>query len=392
MVMIKSLRPLLLFTIIIFLASCYAKESKLQGGQESGNASLPRYKVAPVFFGKATFHYTFPASIEGEQNVEIRPKVDGFVQKIFVDEGATVHKGQPLFQLKNPQYEAAVRTAVSSVAIAEADLLTSEMDVEKVKLLVDKNIISKYELESKFYALVSRRASLASAHANLINAEVNLRYTYISSPSNGIIGAIPYKVGSLVTSASIDPLTTVYNTRNVYAYFSLNEKQLLWLSRNVKGATLQNKLAIIQDVSLVMADGWEYPLKGRITTATGLISTETGSANFRATFPNPQQLIRSGNSATIKIPVTLDSAILIPQAATFNLQGKKFVYKLIGKDSISNVAVEVDENTVGDLYIVKQGLKKDDQILIEGAGNINGRIRIKPIPVNKDRLYIGVSK
>ncbi len=273
------------FVLIVALAGCGAKGSPGAGSGDPGGPVA--FKVVPVYYGAATMDYTFPATIQGEQNVEIRPKVDGFVQKIFVDEGAVVRKGQPLFQLNNPQYQQAARSAAAAVTIAEANVLSARMDVDKIRPLVEKNIISKYELQSNQYAYQSRQASLASARADLANARVNAGYTYITSPSDGVVGAIPYKTGSLVSSTSGDPLTTVYNTKKVYAYFSFNEKQLLLFSRQVKGATLQNKLATTQDVSLVLADGSLYPQKGRITTATGIISTQTGSANFRATFPNP---------------------------------------------------------------------------------------------------------
>lgn len=384
-----------IFFVAIVIAGCGASDKKVSatsGGPGSPPPGPMPFKVAPVYYGAATLKYSFPATIQGEQNVEIRPKVDGFIEKIFVDEGAVVHKGQPLFQLNNPQYEQAVRSAAAAVKIAEADVMTATMNVDKVRPLVEKNIISKYELESNEYTLQSKNASLASAKADLVNAKVNVGYTYITSPSDGIIGAIPYKQGSLVSSTSGSPLTTVYNTNKVYAYFALNEKQLLGFSRQVKGTTLQNKLATTQDVILILADGTEYPQKGRITTATGLINTETGSANFRATFPNSNGLIRSGSSATIEIPVTIDTAILVPQAATFDQQGKKFVYKLVGSDSVTNVAIDVDEVSIGDLYVVKKGLSKDDRIVIEGVNSLQPGVKIAPVPAPKDSVYTALSQ
>jgi membrane fusion protein (multidrug efflux system) len=170
-------------------------------------------------------------------------------------------------------------------------------------------------------------------------------------------------------------------------YFSLNEKQLLEFSRTVKGNTLKDKLATMADVSLVLADGSAYPLKGRIVMASGLIATETGSVSFRANFPNPLGLIRSGSSATIKIPVNLDAAILIPQNATYDMQGKKFVYTLNDKDSTVNTGVQLSDNPIGNLYVVQSGLKQSDKIVIEGLGNLKPGMAIKPIPANADSLY-----
>jgi membrane fusion protein (multidrug efflux system) len=383
--------------VLISLAGCGARGGSQAGtagpggprGPMGSQAAMP-YNVATVYSGHTTMYYSFPATIQGEQNVEIRPKVDGFIEHIFVDEGAAVHKGQPLFQLKNPQYEAALRTATANVKIAEADVQTAEMDVDKVRPLVERNIISEYELKAKEFALQSKRASLASANADLVNAEVNVGYTYLASPSDGVIGTIPYKVGSLVSSTSANPLTTVYNTKNVYAYFSLNEKQLLGFCRAVKGKTLQDKLATMADVSLVLADGSEYPVKGRVVTASGLISTETGSVSFRANFPNTVGVMRSGNSATIKIPVNIDASVLIPQSATYDMQGKKFVYTISNKDSTVNTGVQVSENTIGKFYIVESGLKPGDKLILEGVGNLRPGMPVKPMPVNADSLYASV--
>jgi len=395
MVTIKSLPKhiafILLSTLPLLFAACHggAKSGAGPGGLggPGGPVGPVPYKTAEVYSGPATMYYSFPATIQGEQDIEIRPKVDGFIEKIFVQEGAVVHKGQPLFQLRNPQYDAAVRSAVANVKIAEADVNTAEMNVEKVKPLVDKKIISDYELKSDEFTLQSKEGSLASAKADLLNAQVNEGYTFLTSPADGVISTIPYKVGSLITSTSTNPLTTVYNTKSIYAYFSLNEKQLLEFLKTAKGKTLQDKLANVADVSLVLADGTEYAVKGRITTVSGLISTETGSASFRADFENPLGLIRSGSSATIKIPVNVNTAILIPQIATYDLQGKKFVYALTSKDSTVNTPVQLSENTIGNLYVVQSGLKAGDKIVIEGVANLKPGMAIKPIPVNTDTLY-----
>ena len=379
--------------VLLLLTSCGQKPGPGGPGEPLGAPTGPiPYKTAEVYSGPATMFYSYPATIEGEQNVEIRPKVDGFVQKIFIDEGTTVRKGQPLFQLRNPQYEAAVRSAAASVKIAEADVQTAEMDVEKVRPLVERKIISDYELKSKEYALNSKKASLASARADLVNAKVNVGYTYLTSPSNGVIGTIPYKVGSLVSSTSANPLTTVYNTSNIYVYFSLNEKQLLEFSRTVKGKTLKDKIATMPEVSLILADGTEYPAKGRIVTAGGLISTETGSVSFRANFPNTMGLIRSGSSAMLKVPVNMEDALLIPQNATYDMQGKKFVYTLSAKDSTVNTGVQVSANPIGNLYLVESGLKKGDKVVVEGVGNLKPGTAIKPLPTNTDSLYADAGK
>jgi membrane fusion protein, multidrug efflux system len=372
----------------LLIACAIPSGCKDKGGQANQTAqSALTYKVAGVYTGPTTIYFNFPVTIQGEQNVEIRPKVDGFIQDIFIDEGAVVHKGQKLFQLNNPQYDQALRSAAASVKIAEADVLAAKMNVDKVRPLVEKDIISKYELESNQYTLQAKEAALASSQADLTNAKVNVGYTFLTSPADGVAGTIPYKVGSLVSSTSTSPLTTIYNTKNIYAYFSLNEKQLLQFSRATKGNTLQEKLAGMPDVSLLLADGSEYTHQGRITTVSGLITQQTGSATLRADFPNPNGLIRSGNTGTIRVPVDIRDAILIPQSATYDLQGKKFVFILHGGDSITNVAIQVSENTVGKLYVVEDGLKSGDKIVIQGISNLRSGMMIKPVPVNTDSLY-----
>jgi membrane fusion protein, multidrug efflux system len=379
-----------LFIVLVLapflFAACNSGKKPGPGGPGGPVGPIP-YKTVAVYTGPATMYFNFPATIQGEQDIEIRPKVDGFIEKIFVDEGAVVHKGQPLFKLRNPQYEAAVRSASASVNIAQADVMTAEMNVEKVRPLVDKKIISDYELKSDEFTLQSKKASLASAKADLLNAQVNVGYTFLASPADGVISTIPYKVGTLITSTSANPLTTVYNTKNIFAYFSLNEKQMFGFLKAVKGKTVKDKLASREDVSLVLADGSEYPVKGRIVTASGLVSTETGSITFRANFSNPNGLIRSGNSATIKLPIKLDTAILIPQNATYDLQGKKFVFTLNKKDSIVNTPVQLSENTIGDLFIVQSGLKPGDRIVIEGVSSLRPGMAIKPVQANVDSLY-----
>ncbi|MGA9211798.1 efflux RND transporter periplasmic adaptor subunit [Kaistella sp.] len=377
-------------TFLILLSVLLSCNKDKNAGVPGTPPPISSYKIAPVYYGNAVVTYSFPATIQGEQDVIIIPKVDGFLEKMYVDEGAIVKKGQLLFQLRNPQYEEAVRSANAAVKIAAANVKSAQMQVNQVKPLVDNNIVSKYALDANQYTLESTQASLASAKANLTNAQVNLGYLTIRSPSDGTVGSVPYKTGSLISSTSGNALTTVYNTSNVYVYFSINEKQLLEFSRYFQGNTQQNKLNNLQEVSLQLADGTVYPVKGKVTTSSGVISTQTGSANFRATFPNPNRLIQSGGSANILIPIIVDSTILVPQEATFNLQGKKFVYQVIKKDSLISTSIEVSENTIGNLFIVNKGLDKNATIVLEGVASLKPGIRIKPVLVKKDSVYQAV--
>ncbi|TSD64189.1 efflux RND transporter periplasmic adaptor subunit [Inquilinus sp. KBS0705] len=368
------------------LSSCGNKNKQAANGTQANQ--VLEYKVLELPAHDATLNVDYPASIQGQQNIEIRPKVDGYVEKIFVDEGSIVTKGQLLFKISAPQYEQEVRTAEAGIRTAEADLALAKMQVNKVKPLVQKDIISKYELESAEYAQQSKAAALAQAKASLANARVNLGYTTITSPVNGVIGALPYKLGSLVSGSTTEPLTTVYNTANVYAYFALNEKQLLNFSRDSTGNTsLKAKISKLPNVSLILADGTVYEHTGRVETVNGLINTATGAANVRAGFINPRGLIRSGSSASVRIPKVVKGAILVPQAATYELQDKRFVYVVDSQNKIKNIAIKVMDNTAGQFYVVTEGLKAGDKIILESSGNLQDGTTIKPNLVSAASVY-----
>ena len=342
--------------------------------------TLPVLKVRP---DTITLFQDYPATIQGQQNVEIRPKVDGFVEAIYVDEGASVRKGQKLFHISAPQYEQELRTAEAGIRTAQADVDAARMGVNKVQPLVARNIISKYELEGAQYTLEAKVAALAQARATLANAQTNVGYTTITSPVTGIIGSIPNKIGSLVSSTSTTPLTTVSSVGNVYAYFSLSEKALLNFTRNRPGVTLQDKLAHVPDVRLLLADGSLYSYPGRVETAIGQIDTETGASSFRATFPNPQGLLRSGSSGSVRTMQPQSNALIIPQSATYELQGKRLAY-VLGTDTAAHaVALTVAPTPDGQSFVVQKGLKAGQEIVLEGISSIKEGAKIKPKLVKK---------
>ncbi|MDN5285598.1 MAG: efflux transporter periplasmic adaptor subunit [Mucilaginibacter sp.] len=370
---------------VAIISSC--GNSKKQGAGGAAEEVLD-YKVLTLQPRSATLNVDYPASIQGQQNIEIRPKVDGYVEKIFVDEGSVVKKGQLLFTINAPQYEQDVRTAQAGIKTAEADLSLANMQVKKVKPLVDKDIISHYELESAEYTAQSKAAALAQAKASLVNARINLGYTAITSPVNGVIGALPYKLGSLVTSTTTDPLTTVYNTANIYAYFAINEKQLLDFSKDSTGTgSFKSKLSKLPNVTLILSDGTTYEHTGRVETVNGLINTATGAANVRAGFINPRGLIRSGSSATVRIPNTVKAGLLVPESSTYELQDKRFVYVVDDKNKVKNVAIQVMDNTAGQFYVVTDGLHAGDRIVLQSSNNLRDGTAIKPTAVSEGSVY-----
>lgn len=379
-----------LIIAIPFLMSLFSCGSKGNQNNDPGAEVIATYKVLTLQPRSATLNTDYPASIQGLQNIEIRPKVDGFIKEIYVDEGSLVKKGQLLFKIHAPQYEQAVRTADAGIKTAEADVSTAKMQVDKVKPLVEKDIISHYELESAQNILQSKQAALAQAKAALENARINLGYTTIVSPVNGVIGSLPYKLGSLVTSTTTEPLTTVYNTGSVYAYFAMNEKQLLNFSRDSTNTSIHTKLKNMPEVTLLLSDGTVYEHKGRVETINGLINTTTGSANFRAVFTNPNGLLRSGSSAMVRIPAKVKSAIMVPQNLTYQLQDKRFIYVVDNHNKVKNTAITVMDNTPGQFFIVTNGLNAGDKIIAEAVSNIKDDTQIKPEEVNATSVYKGL--
>ncbi|MNK23958.1 putative efflux pump periplasmic linker TtgA precursor [compost metagenome] len=383
----------LLFSVSIgmLLASC-GNDDAAKKAAAAAAAGPQAYPIFTVNTQNTTLDSDYPATIEGIQNIDIRPKVDGFIEKIFVDEGAVVKKGQLLFTINAPQYEQQVRTARAAISSAEADVNAAQLTVNKTKPLVEKDIISKYDLDAAQLTLQSRKAALAQAKAELVNARVNLGYTSITSPVDGVVGSIPFRNGSLVSSSSTQPLTTVSNTSKVYAYFSLNEKQLLDFASTYKGKTLAEQMKNIPPVSLILADGSVYAQNGKIESINGQINTNTGSASLRATFPNPVFLLKNGASASVRIPQHVENAILIPQKSTIDLQGKKFVYILGDSAKVVNTQIEVMELAKGNFYVVTKGLKTGDKVILEGFQSLKDGTKIKPEEKAADSVYAEIKK
>ena len=372
----KPIRNLGIALIALAIISCGQKK---QAGAPGGAAGqVKEYPVIAVSLQSTQLFKDYPTKLEGQQTVEIRSKVAGYIEQIMVDEGAFVRKGQVLFRLNANDIQATVRSAEAQVKVAEADVNSARINLEKTKPLVEKNIISKFDLESVESLLKAKEAQLAQAQANLENAKANLQYTRITSPADGTIGTFPYRVGSLVSSTSAEPLTTVSNTDKMFAYFSLNEKEFLAMIKGLEGKNLQEKLAKLPDASLILADNSVYEKTGRIETASGLVDQATGSVNIRATFPNPEGLLRSGGSGSVRIPQFIDSAIIIPQKTTYELQGKYFVYQVSADNKVHNTEIQVISGNLKDSYVVTSGLKAGDQIVLQGIASLRNDTEIKP--------------
>ena len=372
--------------IILMMAIAISCSNKPKAGQAGGAGAIKEYPVIAVKPQSTQLFKDYPTKLQGQQTVEIRSKITGYIEQILVDEGAFVKKGQVLFRLNANDVQAMVRSAEAQVKVAEADVVIAQVNVEKTRPLVEKNIISKFDLQSAESTEKAKEAQLAQARANLENANANLQYTRIISPAEGTIGNFPFKVGSLVSSSTADPLTTVSNTKNMYAYFSFNEKEFLSITKGLEGKNLQEKFTKLPAVSLITADNSVYDKTGRIETASGLVDPQTGAINVRASFPNSDGLLRSGGSGLVRIPQYVDSAIVIPQKTTYELQGKHFVYVVGEGNKVHNTEIEVLVGNLKDSYVVTSGLKAGDQVVLEGIAALRNDTEIKPKVVETGNL------
>ncbi|WP_054721352.1 efflux RND transporter periplasmic adaptor subunit [Marinifilum fragile] len=362
-----------LFAGIIILLLGFTSCKK--GNQaQAGHGPMP-FPVQTVEKSNVTTYNEYAANIEGMQNIKIRPKVDGFIDEIYIDEGDQVTKGQLLFKLSAETLSQQVKAAKANIKVAEAQVFSAQVEVDKITPLVEKNIISSIQLKTAKSNLNAAKAQLAAAKAQYQNAKENLDYTMIKSPVDGIIGSLPYKVGSLVGRTEAKPLTTVSNIKNVYAYFTLNEKQLLQFNRQLNGNTANEKIKKMPEVELVLADGSLYDFKGKIETINGMVNPRTGSISYRAIFPNPNNLLRSGISGKVKMPSNMNDIVLLPQKATYELQGKKFVY-LVGKENKVESKEVIIANTIDNHFVVKAGVNPGEQYVIDGLIKLRDGMQI----------------
>ncbi len=350
---------------ILMLTGCGKKEEQ---AAQAAPAAVP-YPVETVTKQDATVFEEYTANLEGRQNVEIRPKVTGFITKIFVDEGQVVRKGQVLFKLET-------QTLNQDAAASKAAVNAAQVEVDRLAPLVERKIISKVQLETA-------KAGLAQAKANYQAIATNIGFGTITSPVDGVIGSLPFKEGALVGATNEMPLTTVSDTKVMRAYFSLNEKQMITFSKTFKGATLSEKLKTTPPVSLVLVDGSEYDQKGRLVAVTGLVNATTGTSQFRAEFPNPQAILRSGSNGIVRIPIKYEDAIVVPQNAVFELQGKQMLY-VVDKEGTVKSKVIVTQTTSGKNFIVAEGLEPGEVIVVEGASKLKDGVKIVPQQVKKE--------
>ena len=332
------------------------------------------YETMTVSLSDRTLTTGYSAAISGVQTVEIRPQVSGMITDILIEEGENVQKGQVLFVIDQTPYKAAYEIAVANVKSAEASLSTARLILQSNKDLYAQDVVSEFDLMTAQNDLTEAEARLALCKAEEVNASNNLSYTEVRSPVNGVASMIPYRVGALVNSNITQPLVTVSDDSRVYAYFSMAENQMLDMVKQY--GSLDNAIRQMPEVELIMSNGDRYEHTGKINAISGTISESTGSVSIRAVFNNRNHLLRNGGSGTIIIPTTLTGCMVIPQSATYELQDRIFVYKVVdGKASSTEIHIAPQNNGVE--YIVTDGLEVGDVIVAEGAGLIKEGTPIK---------------
>ena len=365
----KQKKWLMLAVCSALLAACGGKGDIKMGDNE--------YPVMTVGTQGSETQTTYPASIKGVQDVEIRPKVSGFITKLCVQEGQVVKAGQLLFVIDNTTYQAQVRQAQAALNSAKVQLNTTKLTFDNSKKLHERNVIGSYELQTAENNYENARAAVAQAQASLASAKDMLGFCFVKSPANGIVGSLPYKVGALVSAQSVEPLTTVSNASSVEVYFSVTEKDVLDMSKRAGGTH-----AAIEDfpeVKLKLADGTLYQHPGKVVKMSGVINQATGAVSLIARFPNPEHLLKSGASGTIIVPRVSNNSLVIPQSATTEIQDKVFVYKVGPKNQVRYTEITGDPQNDGNNYVVTGGLKAGDKIVTRGLTTLKDSLEIVPL-------------
>lgn len=365
-----SVMALSVATVAIMFPSCKGKENQQQ------QQEAPELAVMTVAEENTTLQTGMPTTLEGENDVEIRPQIQGFLTRVCIEEGQKVAKGQTLFVIDQVQLKAAVDAAQAAVAVAQANVNTTKTNMSNNKLLLDKNIISSSAYQTSVDTYNAAVANLHQAQASLTSARKNLSFTNVTAPTSGIVGTITFKEGSLVSPSTL--LTILSNNSDMEADFSLNEKDILALTDNGR-RSLQEAIAKMPAVTLRLANGEMYDRPGKIVAISGVIDSSTGAATAKAVFPNPTGMLHSGNTGEVMIPNIHPNSIVIPQNATYEVQDMRFVYVLGDSNKVHSVPITVADQNDGQSFIVTGGLKPGQTIVTEGVGiSVKDDMVIKP--------------
>lgn len=370
------------------LSSCGNKAGAETAGMETPVPELP---VMTLDTTTAMTTSDYSALLEGKVNVDIRPQVDGYLDKIFVDEGSYVKAGQPLFQINDQTYREQLNKDIASLHAMESALNAAQLEVDKVKPLVDNKVMAEMQLKTALATLQTAKANVEQAKAAVASSRINVGFTLVKAPVSGYIGRIPKRIGNLVGKGDAAPLTTLSDISEVYAYFSMSENDFMNFSKGASGATFQQQLKLLRPVTLILSNGETYSQKGRIEMVDGQFNRTTAAISLRATFPNPASLLRSGNTGKVRVEQLFSGVIQVPQAATLEMQDKVFVYQVADSNKvvrrILDLAGRSEEN-----FIVRDGVKKGDKIVTAGIETLMEGTVVKPAAGTKDTVAPAAGK
>ncbi|MBZ9629586.1 efflux RND transporter periplasmic adaptor subunit [Salegentibacter sp. LM13S] len=365
------MKKIIYFSLFIS-AAIFTSCADSNGGQQAAQAQGPQpYPVLEVPTKTVTGYTSYPTSIEGVVNSEVRAKVSGYITDVLVDAGSKVRKGQLLFKLET-------QSLSGDAAAAKANVNAAKVEVEKLKPLVEKEIISSVQLETA-------KAQLAQAEANYNSIAANIDYANIKSPVDGYVGNINFRNGALVSPGDPTPLTTISQTDEVYAFFSMNEKDFLSFMNTTEANSMEEKIKNLPQINLILANGNEYEKKGTIETISGEINQQTGTVTFRAKFDNTNGLLRNGSSGTVKIPNVYENAVIVPTLSTFEQQGKTFVYKMQPDSSLVASSLNIIAE-INNVYVVDGDVEEGAKILAKGANKVQPGTKIQPQPIALDSI------
>ncbi len=360
----------LLSIMAVFIISCADKS-------QTPAAAAPTLPVMSISYQAASTETEYPAALQGTVDVEIRPQVSGNLERIYVDEGTYVNKGQTLFKINERPFREQLNNALANLHAAEAAYLNAQLEVDKLMPLVQNKVVSEYQLKTAKASQKIAAANIEQAKAMVGSARINLGYTNVTAPVSGYIGRLPKKQGSLVASTDVEPLTSLSDVHEVYAYFSLGETDFIKFKSLYTGNTLDDKIKKIPPVTLILADNSDYPQLGKIDMVDGQFDKNTGAITLRATFPNVGGTLRSGNTGKIRLGIQHNDAILVPQSATVEMQDKIFVFTLNKANKVNKMPITIIGKSGTD-YLIKDGVKSGDQIVLSGIDKLQEGQVIQP--------------
>lgn len=371
---------IILISSIILLQNC----TKAAEGTNAAPPA-PELPVYTVTTSPATIYQEFPTALEGKNNVEIRSQVDGYLDKIYVEEGAYVRAGQALFKIDSRAYGEQMNMANANLQVANANIQKAKVEVDRLEPLVSAKVVSEVQLRTAKANYAAAVAAASQAKASVGGAKINVGFTTITAPVSGYIGRIPYKKGSLISRTDPSPLTLLSDISEIYAYFSLSELDFIGFQKKYSGATLNEKLKNMPMVDLVIADNSTYPEKGKMSIVDGQFDKTTGAISVRAVFPNANGALRTGNTGRIRMPQLMSNALIIPQESTFEIQDKTYVYVVGNNQKVTSKPITISGKTEN-YYFISDGVKAGEKIVYVGLGSLKDGVSIKSKNISSDSL------